>query len=93
VQTSKENRLGGLSKSADRLPVYRQNGIFEQEGVDMPRATQTSWVLWAYDATRSLEDELKRAVPESDVSFSGVQKNLEPVAPDKIGFQISSNPM
>jgi transposase len=34
-----------VSKFADHLPLYRQDGIFEREGVDIPRATQTSWVL------------------------------------------------
>jgi hypothetical protein len=33
-----------VSKFADHLPLYRQNGIFAREGVDIPRATQTSWI-------------------------------------------------
>jgi transposase len=59
-----------VSKFADHLPLYRQNGIFEREGVDIPRATQTSWVLQIYDAIRPLGEELKRAVLESDVIFT-----------------------
>jgi transposase len=59
-----------VSKFADHLPLYRQDGIFEREGVDIPRATQTSWVLQIYDAIRPLGDELKRAVLESDVIFT-----------------------
>jgi transposase len=59
-----------VSKFADHLPLYRQNGIFEREGVDIPRATQTSWVLQTYEAIRPLGDELKRAVLESDVLFT-----------------------
>jgi transposase len=59
-----------VSKFADHLPLYRQDGIFEREGVDIPRATQTSWVLQTYDAIRPLGDELKRAVLESDVIFT-----------------------
>ena len=31
-----------VSKFADHLPLYRQDGIFEREGVAIPRATQTS---------------------------------------------------
>jgi transposase len=59
-----------VSKFADHLPLYRQDGIFEREGVDIPRATQTSWVLQTYDAIRPLGDALKQAVLESDVLFT-----------------------
>jgi transposase len=59
-----------VSKFADHLPLYRQNGIFEREGVEIPRATQTSWVLQTYDAVELLEDELKKAVLESGVLFT-----------------------
>jgi len=59
-----------VSKFADHLPLYRQDGIFEREGVDIPRATQTSWVIQTYDAIRPLGDELKRAVLKSDVIFT-----------------------
>ena len=58
-----------VGKFPDHLPLYRQDGIFEREGVDIPRATQTSWVLQIYDAIR-LGEELKRAVLESDVIFT-----------------------
>jgi transposase len=56
-----------VSKFADHLPLYRQNGIFAREGVDIPRATQTSWVLQTYEALRPLEEALKQAVLEEDI--------------------------
>jgi transposase len=59
-----------VSKFADHLPLYRQDGIFEREGVDIPRATQTSWVLQTYDAICPLGEELKKAVLKSDVIFT-----------------------
>jgi len=59
-----------VSKFADHLPLYRQDGIFEREGVTIPRATQTSWVIQTYEAIQPLEDVLKRAVLESDVLFT-----------------------
>jgi transposase len=34
-----------VSKFADHLPLYRQGGIFEREGVTIPRSSQTSWVV------------------------------------------------
>jgi transposase len=59
-----------VSKFADHLPLYRQDGIFEREGVSIPRATQTSWVVQTYEAIRPLEDSLKRAILERDVIFT-----------------------
>ena len=56
-----------VSKFADHLPLYRQNGIFEREGVDIPRGTQTSWILQTYEAMRPLESALKQAVLESEI--------------------------
>ena len=59
-----------VSKFADHLPLYRQDAIFEREGVIIPRGTQTSWILQTYEASHLLEDELKRAVLESDILFT-----------------------
>jgi hypothetical protein len=59
-----------VSKFADHLPLYRQDGIFEREGITIPRSTQTSWVLQTYDAIHLLEEELKRAVLERDILFT-----------------------
>jgi len=59
-----------VSKFADHLPLYRQDGIFEREGVTIPRATQTSWILQTYDAIKPLGDVLKQVVLESDILFT-----------------------
>jgi transposase len=59
-----------VSKFADHLPLYRHDNIFEREGGSIPRATQTSWVLQAYEAIRPLEDPLKKAVLQSEVLFT-----------------------
>ncbi len=59
-----------VSKFADHLPLYRQDAIFEREGVIIPRGTQTSWVMQIYEAIRPLEDELKKAVLESNILFT-----------------------
>jgi transposase len=48
-----------VSKLAVHLPLYRQNGIFAPEGVDIPRATQTSWTLQVYEAIRPLKEAHK----------------------------------
>ena len=59
-----------VSKFADHLPLYRQDGIFEREGITIPRATQTSWLLQTYDAIRPLGEALKREVLKSDILFT-----------------------
>jgi len=59
-----------VSKFADHLPLYRQDTIFEREGVMIPRATQTSWILQTYDAIEPLGDVLKQVVLESDILFT-----------------------
>jgi transposase len=59
-----------VSKFADHLPLYRQDGIFEREGVAIPRATQTSWLMQIYESITPLEETLRRAIFESDVLFT-----------------------
>ena len=59
-----------VSKFADHLPLYRQDGIFDREGVTIPRATQTSWLLQCYEAIAPLGEALKRVVLESDILFT-----------------------
>ena len=34
-----------VNKYADALPLYRQEGIFKRYGIDLPRATQASWMI------------------------------------------------
>jgi transposase len=59
-----------VSKFCDHLPLYRQDSIFEREGVDIPRATQTSWLMQVYESVHLLQDVLREAVVESDVIFT-----------------------
>jgi len=60
-----------VSKFADHLPLYRQDGIFEREGVTIPRATQTSWLMQTYESIRMLEDAFRQAIiGEGDVLFT-----------------------
>ena len=59
-----------VSKFADHLPLYRQDGIFAREGVDIPRATQASWLMQTYDAIAPLEEVLRRAVFEQGILFT-----------------------
>ncbi|MBA4398099.1 MAG: hypothetical protein C0394_12055, partial [Syntrophus sp. (in: bacteria)] len=59
-----------VSKFADHLPLYRQDGIFEREGVMIPRATQSSWLMQLYESVKPLEETFRQALFESDVLFT-----------------------
>jgi transposase len=59
-----------VSKFADHLPLYRQDGIFEREGVTIPRATQSSWLMQVYQSAYRLEEVFRRAVLEGDIVFT-----------------------
>ena len=59
-----------VSKFADHLPLYRQDGIFEREGVTIPRSTQTSWLLQCHEAIAPLGETLKQVVLKSGYLFT-----------------------
>jgi len=59
-----------VSKFADHLPLYRQDDIFEREGVTIPRATQSSWLMQTYESIKILEGVYRRAVLEEGVAFT-----------------------
>jgi len=60
-----------VSKYADHLPLYRQDGIFEREGVTIPRGTQSSWLMQVYDSINGLEETLRQAtVFERNILFT-----------------------
>jgi transposase len=59
-----------VSKFADHLPFYRQDGIFAREGVDIARSTLDGWALTTAEVLWPLGQELKRAVLDGDVLFT-----------------------
>jgi transposase len=59
-----------VSKYADHQPLYRQDAIFEREGVTVPRATQCSWMMQVYEGARCLEETLRAAVWERGIIFT-----------------------
>ena len=59
-----------VSKFADHLPLYRQDAIFEREGVGIARSTLDGWVLGTADTLRPLGAALKQVVLDSDVLFT-----------------------
>jgi transposase len=59
-----------VSKFADHLPLYRQDGIFEREGVTIPLATQASWLMQVYESIKLLGENFRQAIFERDVIFT-----------------------
>jgi len=59
-----------VSKYADHLPLYRQDGIFERDGVTIPRGTQSSWLMQIYESFFPLEDVLRMAIRENGIIFT-----------------------
>lgn len=54
-----------LSKYEDHLPLYRQEGIWQRLGVDIPRSTLCNWVLMAAERLSVLIPLLKDAIIKS----------------------------
>lgn len=48
-----------ISKFADSLPLYRQEGIFKRLGIDIPRATLSNWVLQSAELLKPYYDRLQ----------------------------------
>jgi transposase len=54
-----------LSKYQDHLPLYRQEGIWQRLGVDIPRSTLCNWVLLAAERLAILIPLLKNEIIQS----------------------------
>ncbi len=69
-----------VSKFCDHLPLYRQEGIFEREGVRIPRSTQDGWILGLAESIQPLYEALKKAVLEGAILFTDdtVVRLIEP---------------
>jgi len=59
-----------VSKFCDHLPLYRQEAIFEREGLRIPRTTQDGWILGLAEPLLPLYEELKQAVLTSEILFT-----------------------
>jgi transposase len=59
-----------VSRFADHLPWYRQDLIFQREGVSLGRSTLDGWALAVADALQPLGTALKQAVLDTDVIFT-----------------------
>jgi transposase len=51
-----------VSKYADHLPLYRQSGIYEREGLELDRSTLAGWVGGASEVMAPLVEQLRRYV-------------------------------
>jgi transposase len=56
-----------VSKYADHLPLYRQEGIFKRYGVDLSRSTMCDWMAAATDLLAPIVKAMLKRVLMSDV--------------------------
>ena len=56
-----------VSKHADHLPLYRQEGIFERAGVPLSRQTMGDWMRRCAQLVSPLFDLMKQRVLQSKV--------------------------
>lgn len=59
-----------VSKYADHLPLYRQSGIYEREGIDLDRSTLSDWVGRSTRLLEPLADEIGRHVRAGAAIFA-----------------------
>ena len=56
-----------VSKYADHLPLYRQEGIFRRHGVELPRQTTCDWMAVCADLLEPIWKAMHRLILESKV--------------------------
>jgi transposase len=56
-----------VSKYADHLPLYRQEGIFHRHGVELPRQTTCDWMAVCADLLEPIWKVMHRLILESRV--------------------------
>src|ERR1041385_2251137 len=54
-----------VSKYADHLPLYRQEQIYERQGVELSRSTLCGWVAEVADLVSPVVEEMKRGLLEA----------------------------
>ena len=59
-----------VSKYADHLPLYRQSGIFDREGLDLDRSTLADWVGKSTALLEPLADAIGRHVQAGRAIFA-----------------------
>jgi transposase len=55
-----------VSKYADHLPLYRQEGILARHGVTLSRSTQCDWVRGVARACEPIVEEMRRQILRTD---------------------------
>ena len=59
-----------VSKYADHLPLYRQSGIYERDGIDLDRSTLADWVGKSTALLEPLADAIGRHVLAGQALFA-----------------------
>lgn len=71
-----------MSKYADHLPLYRQSGIYERQGITLPRSTMADWVGQLARLLRPLHEALAQHVL-SQPSLHGDDTPVPVLSPGK----------
>jgi len=59
-----------VSKYADHLPLYRQSGMFQRDGIDLDRSTLADWVGKSAALLEPLADAIGRHVRQGQAIFA-----------------------
>jgi hypothetical protein len=59
-----------VNKYADHLPLYRQSGIFERDGIDIDRSTLADWVGKSTALLEPLADAIGKHVIAGQAIFA-----------------------
>lgn len=69
-----------VSKYADGLPLYRQNGIYKRAGIDLDRTQLASWMGRIGYELHSLADHILKRIKEGERVFAD-ETTLPTLAP------------
>src|SRR5262249_46149471 len=59
-----------VTKYFDHLPLYRQEALFERQGLELSRSTTCDWMAGCARCLEPLYDVMKRAVLESEALWT-----------------------
>ena len=72
-----------VNKYADHLPLYRQSGIFDRDGIDIDRSTLADWVGKPTALLEPLADAIGRHWTPLAAMFWQVRRSLQMTRPSR----------
>ena len=59
-----------VSKYADHLPLYRQENILQRIGVDLPRASMSTWMIRCAELLKPLVNLMRGIIQAGDIAYA-----------------------